>query len=191
MSVQSVFCISHCRNLAELIVNQLRYFDIPLTGISVLYADVEKNRQKDHHLGKLLNPGQDPAGAGTGRGIDGNARSILETGIATVFGVVAFIAAGPLAAPRHDAPAGNSPGQILELLTGWGISAGKARAYDERIRLGSILIAVHSGSPAQIMQAKFIFHKARALDIWVTSPVLQLEDRVTPHGSFLTLPGLV
>lgn len=171
MSKQSVFCIAHCRNLAELIVDQLKFHAISNRDISILYSDVETNRRKDHHFGDEWN--RLPAGGargGAGAVIGGTLSWIMGIGALAVPGVGAFIAAGPIVASLSDAATGATPGRIAGGLTGLGVPQTKAKNYEDRIRLGNILISIHSESPADAMQAKFIFTRARAQDICFVEP---------------------
>ena len=52
-----------------------------------------------------------------------------------------------------------------------GLPGSQARHYENRIRLGNILIAVHTESPAEAMQAKYIFTRGLAQDICLTDEV--------------------
>lgn len=171
MSKQSVFCIAHCRNLAELIVDQLKFHAISNRDVSILYADVEKNGRKSHHFGDDLNR-QDTGGvrAGAGAVIGGTLGWIMGIGTLAVPGAGAFIAAGPIVTSLSAATAGATEGRIAGGLTGLGVPESKARHFEDRIRLGNLLISVHTESPAEAMQAKFIFTRARAQDICFVEP---------------------
>lgn len=189
MSKQSVFCIAHCRNLAELIVDQLKFHGISNRDISILYSDIEKNGRKDHHFGEAANPQvTDGARAGAETVIGGTLGWILGIGALAVPGVGAFIAAGPMVASLRGDGAGATAGRIAGGLTGLGVPESKARHYEDRIRLGNILISVHTESPAEAMQAKFIFTRARAQDICFTEaaflPTIRgIPNRVLPQPS--------
>ncbi|MES2466110.1 MAG: DUF3341 domain-containing protein [Verrucomicrobiota bacterium] len=178
MFQQSVFCIAHCRNLAELIVDQLKFHAISSRAVSILYSDIEKNGRKSHHFGDALNqqdPGRGRSGAGTV--IDGTLDWIMGIGALAVPGVGAFIAGGPMLASLREAGAGASAGRIAGDLAGLGVPENKARHYEDRIRLGNILIAVHTESPAEAMQAKFIFTRARAQDVFFAEPAFPMGVR--------------
>lgn len=171
MSKKSVFCIANCRNLAELIVDQLKFYGISNRDISVLYPDLEKNEQKTHHLGAgpdSLEHNGVLAGVGAGAVIGGALGWIMGITALAVPGVGAFIAAGPIIASLGGAAVGATAGGIAGGLIALGIPEAQARNYEDRILLGNILISVHTESQAEAMQAKFIFSRARGQDIWVT-----------------------
>ena len=185
MPKQSVFCIAHCRNLAELIVDQLKFHALSNRGISILYSDVEKNGRKGHHFGDDLNR-QATDGASSGAVVGGTLDWIMGIGALAVPGIGAFIAAGPIVASLRGIGDGVTAGRIAGGLTGLGVPESKARHYEDRIRLGNILISVHTESPAEAMQAKFIFTRARAQDICLDEnaflPVVRgMASRVPPQ----------
>ena len=185
MSKQSVFFIAHCRNLAELIVDQLKFHAISNRDVSILYADVEKNGRKGHHFGDDLNR-QAADDASPGTVVGGTLDWIMGIGALAVPGIGAFIAAGPIVASLRGVGDGVTAGRIAGGLTGLGVPGSKARHYEDRIRLGNILISVHTESPAEAMQAKFIFTRARAQDICLDEnaflPVVRgIANRVPPQ----------
>ena len=185
MSKQSVFCIAHCRNLAELIVDQLKFHAISNRDVSILYADVEKNGRKGHLFGDDLNR-QAADDASPGTVVGGTLDWIMGIGALAVPGIGAFIAAGPIVASLRGVGDGVTAGRIAGGLTGLGVPGSKARHYEDRIRLGNILISVHTESPAEAMQAKFIFTRARAQDICLDEnaflPVVRgIASRVPPQ----------
>ena len=171
MYKQSVFCIAHCRNLAELIVNQLKFYAISNRDVSILYADVENNGRKSHHFGYDLKR-QDAGGVRTG------AEAVIGGTLDWIMGIVAlavpgagtFIAAGPFVTSLSATGAEAAEGWIAAGLTGLGVPENKAKNFEDRIRLGNLLISVHTESPAEAMQAKFIFTRARAQDICFVQP---------------------
>ena len=164
MSSKTVFCIANCRNLAELIVDQLKFYNLSNKDISILYPDEERNSRKTHHFGYDVNRGNTDGawvGAGLGGLVGGALDWIMGIGALTVPGAGAFIAAGPIIASLNRDTAGGIAGGLI----GMGIPEPQARHYEGRIRLGNFLISVHTESPAEAMQAKFIFTRARAQDI--------------------------
>ncbi len=174
MSKKSVFCISNCRNSAEMIVDQLKFHGISNRDISVLYPDVEKNGPKSHHF--VVDPDNAAtagvlAGAGTGAAIGGTLGWIVGIGALAVPGVGTFIAAGPIIASLSGAAVGAAVGGIAGGLIALGLPESQARHCEYRIRLGNILISVHTENPAEAMQAKFIFTRGRAQDICLIEEV--------------------
>ena len=167
MSQKSVICIANCRNLAELIVDQLKFYGISPQDISLLYPDVEKNGRKTHHFEAapgLTEAKGVPAGEGSGGAVGGVLGWIKGIGALTVPGAGAFIAAGPIIGFLS----GSTTGGIALGLRAMGLRESQARHYEDRIRLGNLLISVHTQSPAEAMQAKFIFTRGRGQDICLT-----------------------
>ena len=115
MSKKSVFCIANCRNLAELIVDQLKFHGISNRDVSVLYPDLEGNRRKTHHF----NEHQDVAATATAATgitnaatIGGTLGWIMGIGALAVPGAGTFIAAGPIIESLRSPAAGGYPGAI-------------------------------------------------------------------------------
>lgn len=106
-------------------------------------------------------------------------------------GMGVYIAAGPILEALANA---GSEG-IGAGLTALRIPGRYARHYADRVRLGNILIAVHTESPAEAMQSKFIFTRGRAQDICITdepvfAPWQGAEESAPPHAAYAynTLP---
>ena len=139
MSKKAVICVAHCRNLAELIVDQLKFYNLSNGDISILYPDEERNGRKTHHFGYGRTSGTDDvAGAGVGQGqaVGGTLGWIRGIGPLALPGVGAFIAAGPIKAFLSAAGAGTAARGIAGGLIGWGVSESQAKLYEARIRLG-------------------------------------------------------
>lgn len=175
MPKTSVFCIASCRNQAELIVDQLKFYGISSGDVSVLYPDTAKNGPKSHHFSF------DPAGAAVERGRPGTgAPSVIGGNMGWVRGIKSvvlpglggYIAAGPVLAALSGATAAGGAGGIGLGLTALGIPEKQAGNYEDRMRLGHILISVHTESPAEVMQTKFIFTRGRGQDICITDKAI-------------------
>ena len=111
MSKKAVICVAHCRNLAELIVDQLKFYNLSNGDISILYPDEERNGRKTHHFGYGRTSGTDDvAGAGVGQGqaVGGTLGWIRGIGPLALPGVGPFIAAGPIKAFLSAAGAGTA-----------------------------------------------------------------------------------
>jgi hypothetical protein len=95
------------------------------------------------------------AGAGTGAVLGGIAGLVVAAGILP--GVGALFVAGPLASAlglsgaaataASGALTGAAAGGIIGGLTGLGIKEDEAKIYEERIRLGSVLITARTNEP--------------------------------------------
>ena len=82
-------------------------------------------------------------GASTGGAIGGTAGLLVGLGSLAIPGVGPFIAAGPIMAALSGAAAGATAGGVVGALVGLGIPEYEAKAYQERIKKGGYLVAVH------------------------------------------------
>ena len=80
-----------------------------------------------------------------------------------------YLATGPLVETISKAATGaGRAGWIGGSLAALGIPVNQARRYEDRVRLGNILISVATESIAEAMQSKFIFTRGRAHEICIT-----------------------
>lgn len=88
-----------------------------------------------------------PEGATTGvvaGGITGGTLGLLAgIGALAIPGVGPFIAAGPLLAALSGAAVGATAGGVVGALVGMGIPELEAKVYEDRIKKGGYLVAVH------------------------------------------------
>ena len=115
---------------------------VPSSDISVLMPDSGGTPE----LG-AVKATKAPEGAATGEvtgGAIGGTIGLL-TGIGTLAipGLGPFIAAGPIMAALSGAAAGATAGGLAGALVGLGIPEYEAKAYEDRIKKGGRLIAVH------------------------------------------------
>lgn len=89
-------------------------------------------------------------GAGVGGAIGGTIGAVVAAiaaiGTSVLLPGVGLIVAGPLAAALAGAGAGGATGGLIGALIGSGIPEDRAKAYDEGIRSGGILMGVNSRS---------------------------------------------
>ena len=88
-----------------------------------------------------------PEGAATGAvaggAIGGTVGLLAGIGALAIPGLGAFIAAGPIMAALSGAAAGATAGGVTGALVGLGIPEYEAKAFEDRIKKGGYLIAVH------------------------------------------------
>jgi hypothetical protein len=168
MSKTQVFCIAKTHQQAEQIVNQLQTSGFPSDEISILLPDTEGKHDIAH-----VKATKAPEGATTGAtagGVTGGVLGLLAgIGALAIPGVGPFIAAGPIMAALSGAAIGGATGGLVGGLIGLGIPEIEAKRYEEKLRTGNYLIAVHTHDNKQEDRAKEIFKNAGAEDITSSS----------------------
>src|SRR6478735_6767826 len=168
MSKTSVFCIATSHSQAERIVENLQSGGFPAAEISVLLpADEGK-----HDIGHVK-ASKAPEGATTGGAAGGVAGGVIGLlagiGALAIPGVGPLIAAGPIVAALSGAAIGGATGGIVGGLIGLGIPEIEAKRYEEKLKAGNYLIAVHTRDSDEEDRATEIFKDARAEDITTSS----------------------
>lgn len=164
MSNKAVYCIAQTEAQAEDIITTLGQRGIPTSEISVLFPDRRGSRDFAHeHHTKA--PEGTAAGVSTGGVIGGTLGLLAGIGLLAVPGVGPFIAAGPIMATLSGAAIGATVGGIAGALIGLGIPEYEAKAYEEKINSGNILIAVHTRNGDEAELVEEIFKNANAEDI--------------------------
>src|SRR6186713_3403689 len=168
MSKTQVFCIAKTHSQAEQIVQRLQTSGFPSEEISILLPDTEG----EHDIGHVK-ASKAPEGATTGAatgGVTGGVIGLLAgIGALAIPGVGPFIAAGPIMAALSGMAVGAVTGGVVGGLIGLGIPEIEAKRYDEKLRKGNYLIAVHTDESADVDRAKHIFKAASAEDISTVS----------------------
>jgi uncharacterized membrane protein len=82
-------------------------------------------------------------GAVAGGAIGGTVGLLAGIGALAIPGLGPFVAAGPIMAALSGAAAGATAGGVVGALVGLGIPEYEAKAYEERIKKGGYLVAVH------------------------------------------------
>src|ERR1039458_750773 len=179
MSKKSVFCIATSRNHADQIVGQLKTANFSNNDIWVLLPDKHSTRDFAHEKNTKAPKGA-VAGAGTGVVIGGALGWIAGIGALAIPGVGPFIAAGPIMAALSGAAIGAAAGGIAGGLIGLGIPELEAKRYEGKVKIGNLLISVHTQISAEIKRAKEIFTQAGAQDICTTGETATAkEDKAT------------
>lgn len=114
-----------------------------------------------------------PEGATTGAatgGLTGGVLGLLAgVGALAIPGVGPFIAAGPIMAALSGAAIGATTGGVVGGLIGMGIPEIEAKRYEDKLKSGNYLIAVHAHDGDETDRAKEIFKNAGADDISTSS----------------------
>src|SRR4030088_1448035 len=164
MSKTSVFGIVKSHSQAEQVVEGLQDAGFPVSEISVLLPDNE-GKHDIGHVKATKAPEGAPTGATAG-GVTGGALGLLAgIGALAIPGVGPFIAAGPIMAALSGAAVGAATGGVVGGLIGLGIPEIEAKRYEEKLKKGNYLIAVHTDESEDVDRAKEIFKNAGAEDI--------------------------
>ena len=119
---------------------------IPASDISLLMPDSGPESEDTPELG-AVKATKAPEGATTGAiggGAVGATVGLLAgVGALAIPGLGPFIAAGPIMAALSGAAAGATAGGVVGGLVGLGIPEYEAKAYEDRIKKGGYLVAVH------------------------------------------------
>ena len=168
MSKTSVFCIANSHSQAEQIVERLQSSGFNSSEISVLLPDTE-GKHDIGHVKATKAPEGATTGAATG-GVTGGVLGLLAgIGALAIPGVGPFIAAGPIMAALSGAAIGATTGGVVGGLIGMGIPEIEAKRYEDKLKSGNYLIAVHAHNDDQEDRAKEIFKSAGAGDITSSS----------------------
>src|ERR1700682_4404728 len=164
MSKTSVFGIVKSRSQAEQIVEHLQRAGFPSSEISILLPD-NQGKHDIGHVKATKAPEGATTGAATG-GVTGGVLGLLAgIGALAIPGVGPFIAAGPIMAALSGAAIGATTGGVVGALIGMGIPEIEAKRYEEKLKKGNYLIAVHTNKSEDVDRAKEIFKNAAAEDI--------------------------
>jgi hypothetical protein len=164
MSKTQVFCIAKNVSQAERAVEGLQSAGFPNSEISILTPDTE-GKHDIAHVKATKAPEGATTGAATG-GLTGGVLGLLAgIGALAIPGVGPLIAAGPIMAALSGAAIGGTAGGLVGGLIGMGIPEIEAKRYEEKLRSGNYLIAVHAHNDDEEKRAKEIFKGAGAEDI--------------------------
>ena len=168
MAKTQVFCIAKSRSQAEQIIERLQSSGFPNSEISVLMPDTDGKHDIGH-----VKATKAPEGATTGAaagGLTGGVIGLLAgIGALAIPGVGPLIAAGPIVAALTGAGVGGTAGGIVGGLVGLGIPEIEAKRYDQKLRAGNYVIAVHARDDDEEDRAEQIFEDADAEDITTSS----------------------
>lgn len=141
---KSIVGIAKNRIDVESVVDDLQANGISATDISVLIPDSGSIPETG-----TVKATKAPEGAAAGvvaGGLTGGTIGLLAgVGSLAIPGLGPFIAAGPIMAALSGAAVGATAGGIIGALTGLGIPELEAKVYEDRIKKGGYLVAVHVG----------------------------------------------
>jgi uncharacterized membrane protein len=161
---KSVFGIATTQGQAERIVQQLQSQGFATSEISVLMPDTGGTRDIGHVKATKAPEGA-TTGAATG-GVTGGVLGLLVgIGALAIPGLGPLIAAGPIMAALSGVAVGATTGGIVGGLVGLGIPEIEAKRYEDKLKKGNYLIAVHVDEDEDVDRAKKIFKAAGAEDI--------------------------
>src|SRR4051812_34005350 len=137
------------QSMAQRAIEDLRTASIDSSRVSVIARDKQQARELSDQTGAEVATGA-ATGAGLGAILGGAAGWLIGIGALAIPGVGPIIAAGPIAAARGvagttaaaGAGVGVVAGGIVGALTGWGFSESEAKAYQDGIERGDMLLAV-------------------------------------------------
>src|SRR5881398_1228137 len=159
---KSVFGIATTLGQAERIVHQLQAQGFATSEISVLMHDTGGTRDVGH-----VKATKAPEGATTGAATGGATGGVI--GLLAGIGALAIPGVGPFMAALSGAAVGAATGGVVGGLIGLGIPEIEAKRYDEKLRKGNYLIAVHAEESEDVDRAKDIFKTVGAEDISTVS----------------------
>ncbi len=90
---------------------------------------------------------------------------LLGIGALAIPGLGPFIAAGPIMAALAGAGVGGAVGGLTGALIGMGIPEYEAKRYEGRVKVGGILLSVHSDDSEWTKKAKEILERTGAQDV--------------------------
>src|SRR5213082_3796799 len=165
---KSIFCLTRDEGQACTIVDNLKAAGFSNNDISVLLPDKAGTRDFAHEKGTKAPEGA-VTGAGTGGVLGGVLGWLAGIGALAIPGVGPFIAAGPIMAALSGAAVGATAGGLVGSLIGLGIPEIEAKRYEEKLKKGNYLIAVHTDENEDVDRAKHIFKTGGAQDISTVS----------------------
>jgi hypothetical protein len=168
MSKTQVFCIAKSHGQAEKIVDRLQAANFASSEISILLPDTEGNHDIGHVKATKAPEGATTGGV-TGGALGGVIGLLAGIGALAIPGVGPLIAAGPIMAALSGAAIGGATGGLVGGLIGLGIPEIEAKRYEEKLKSGNYLIAVHTHDGDEAKRAKEIFKEAAAEDITSSS----------------------
>ncbi|MFN8636757.1 MAG: general stress protein [Chloroflexota bacterium] len=139
------------RTSAEQALQDLRTAGFDSQRVSVMARDPDRARDVAKETGAEVTTGA-ATGAGLGAILGGAAGWLVGIGALAIPGIGPIVAAGPIAAAlgvagttaAAGAGVGIVAGGLVGALTGWGFSESEARAYEQGVERGDILLAVEA-----------------------------------------------
>jgi hypothetical protein len=164
MSKTAVFCIANSFIQAQSILERLQDAGFLAEEISIV-APENSGIHDVGHVKATKAPEGAATGAATG-GVAGGVFGLLAgIGALAIPGVGPLIAAGPIMAALSGAAVGAATGGLVGGLIGLGIPEIEAKIYDQKLREGNFLLAVHVHDGDEKDRAEVIFKDEKAENI--------------------------
>jgi hypothetical protein len=138
---KTVVAVFNTYTEAESAVHQLTANGLRAEDISVVATDRTRNRGSALAVNETENVS---SGAGTGAAVGGAAGLMLGIAALAIPGIGPIVAAGPIAAALTGAGLGAAAGGMIGGLAKIGVPEEHAHRYQEVVRRGGTLIAVHA-----------------------------------------------
>jgi hypothetical protein len=162
--LNSVSCIAASEIDARNLTLQLKAAGFPEDEISVLFPDSART-SKFAHVQHTKAPEGAAIGAGTGGLLGGAVGWLVGIGTIAIPGLGPFIAAGPILAALSGAAAGAAVGGLAGTLVGLGVPEIEAKAYEQELKEGHILIAVCCRDEGDVARAERVFREGKGRQI--------------------------
>lgn len=161
---KSIVGIANSRVEVEAAIDDLQRALIPAADISVLIPD--SGGVPDTGTVKATKAPEGATAGGITGGVAGGALGLLAgIGALAIPGVGPFIAAGPIMAALSGAALGATAGGVVGALVGLGIPELEAKVYEERIKKGGYLVAVHVSDNDRSKEIREILERNHLEDI--------------------------
>jgi hypothetical protein len=164
MANTAVFGIYANANNAELGISDLRAAGFRNEDISLLLPDNVGTKDLAFVKGTKAPEGT-AAGALSGAVVGGAFGWLLGIGALAIPGLGPFIAAGPIMAALGGVGLGGTIGALTGALIAMGIPEYEAKRYEGLVKVGGILVSVHTDDSAWTKRAKEILEQTGASDI--------------------------
>jgi hypothetical protein len=161
---KSIIGIAKHRQQVETVVNDLQANGIPTANLSVLMP--ESGGVPETGTVKATKAPEGATTGAVGGGVAGGALGVLAgIGALAIPGIGPFIAAGPIMAALSGAAIGATAGGVVGGLVGLGIPELEAKVYEDRIKKGGYLVAVHLSDPDRKKEIRDILERNQLEDI--------------------------
>lgn len=175
---KALFGIANTESQAEDVLAKLHNDGFDYDSMSALYqnisktiADGEKDYKKNIELSAVSHemhtkaPEGAAVGATAGGIIGGTIGLLAGIGSLALPGLGPFIAAGPLMAALSGSGVGGGVGLLVGAFSGMGIPEYEAKMYENRLKMGGILVSVVCKTDNEVEQANELFEKNGIEDI--------------------------
>jgi hypothetical protein len=180
MATSSVFGIASSQSHLRDIIDRLDREGFRRDDRSVLFPDQLSSHPLSHEKATKAPEGAVTGGI-AGAGVGGILGILAGIGALAIPGVGPLIAAGPLLAMLSGAAVGAAAGGLTGSLIGLGIPEYEAKRYEQQLKEGGILIAVHVDNNEWEKKAKRVLTEAGATDI-ATAKETTKGGRATTAG---------